>query len=282
MSGKNILLIVLLLVGVVAVAVCVREPEAASVAADPEAVDDSLSVARTDHPQASAYNLEKVIIPSATPNEEIDYEGFSVGFNPDMHQPNYVAWTLSADRTDGPYSRKDASFMLDERVNGCATLADYRNSGFDRGHLAPAADMKWSRKAMQDCHLLTNMSPQDKRLNSGAWATVEKNARTWAQRHGRLVIVAGPVLSDRLTRSIGATPVPVPERFYKVIIAPDANPPLGIAFLMPNSYVEGGAQATVTSIDKVEAVTGFDFFSELPDDIEAQAESMESLRLWNK
>lgn len=227
-------------------------------------------------------SFEQVIIPDDIPNIMLDYEGFSVGFNPEMHQPNYVVWTLEPDETAGDNSRTNAQFMADPQVDGCASLTDYRNSGFDRGHMAPAADMKWSEKAMADCHYLTNMCPQDKRLNSGAWATIEKNARKWALKYGPLVIVCGPVLSDRLTRSIGVTPVPVPERFFKVILAPHANPPMGIGFIMPNSYVEGGAQSTVVSIDDVEAVTGFDFFSELPDDIENEVEKQNKLRVWNK
>lgn len=135
---------------------------------------------------------------------------------------------------------------------------------------------------MMPCHLLTNMCPQDKRLNSGAWATVEKNTRKWVQKHGTLVIVAGPVLTDKLTRTIGKSKIPVPERFFKAIIAPDANPPLGIAFIMPNGYIEGGAQSAVASIDQVEAITGFDLFSALPDSIENEIESQNSLRIWNK
>lgn len=229
----------------------------------------------------ACYNLEKVVFSDTIPNVTLDYEGFTVEFNPEMHQPNFVVWTLTPEHTDGPFSRSDAQFLPDDKVRGCATLADYRYSGFDRGHMAPAADMKWSAKAMSDCHLLTNMSPQDKSLNSGAWATVEKNARKWALKHGRLVIVAGPILSDVMPRSIGETPVPVPERFFKVILAPDAQEPLGIGFVMPNSYVEGGAQATVVSIDEVEEITGFDFFSELPDDIENKVERQDKLRLWN-
>lgn len=225
---------------------------------------------------------EEVIIPHNLSNQILEYEGFTVGFNPEMHQPNYVVWTLDPDETDGAVSRSNAKFQQDEKVRGCASLADYKNSGFDRGHMAPAADMKWSEKAMADCHYLTNICPQDKRLNAGAWSTIESNARKWALKHGPLVIVCGPILSDKMTRSIGQTPVPVPERFFKVIIAPYAEKPMGIGFIMPNSYVEGGAQSTVVSIDQVEQITGFDFFSELPDDIENDVESKAKLREWNR
>lgn len=265
------LLIVLLLVAAAVVAFIPLE------GSGPDA--GAVSQPTTEHVVAAP---EKVDIPGDIPNVVLNYEGFTVGFNPKMHQPNYVVWTLEPEETDGDNSRSTAQFQADETVDGCATLYDYKNSGFDRGHMAPAADMKWSEQAMADCHLLTNMCPQDKRLNSGAWATVEKNSRKWAQKHGALTIVAGPILSDRLKRKIGTTPVPVPERFFKVIVAPHADPPLGIGFIMPNGYVEGGAEATVVSIDQVEEITGFDFFSELPDSIENIIESQAKLRLWNK
>ena len=205
-----------------------------------------------------------------------------MAFNSLTPQTIYVVWTLDPSETDGPYTRKNARFTFDKNVRGCARIDDYRNSGFDRGHMAPAADMKWSEKAMADCHVLTNICPQAKQLNAGAWATVETNSRKWARRFGPLVIIAGPVLTDRLTRNLGKSEIPVPERFFKVILAPEAAPPMGIGFLMPNSYVEGGAQATAVSIDEVEAVTGFDFFHNLPDDIENQVESQCKYRQWNK
>ena len=272
------LLIALLIIGAMAAAYAFER------AGSPDTASDSIAA---DSPSKNGSmppysELEKVVMPPDVDNRMLNYRGFTVAFNPSKPQPNYTVWTLEPEETDGPYSRKDANFMPDDNVEGSATLADYRNSGFDRGHMAPAADMKWSKQAMNDCHLLTNMCPQDNRLNAGAWATVEKNARKWALRHGPLVIVAGPVLSDRMPRTIGTSKIPVPERFFKVILAPKADPPMGIAFIMPNEYVEGGAQATVTSIDEAEAVTGFDFFAALPDDIEADVEKQNSLRSWNK
>lgn len=272
------LLIALLIIGAIAAAYAFERAGSIDTASDSIDSDDLSK----NSSMPSYTELEKVVMPPDVDNRMLNYRGFTVAFNPSKHQPNYTVWTLEPEETDGPYSRKDASFMPDDNVEGSATLADYRNSGFDRGHMAPAADMKWSKQAMNDCHLLTNMCPQDNRLNAGAWATVEKNARKWALRHGPLVIVAGPVLSDRMPRSIGSSKIPVPERFFKVILAPKADPPMGIAFIMPNAYVEGGAQATVTSIDEAEVVTGFDFFAALPDDIEAEVEKQNSLRSWNK
>lgn len=231
---------------------------------------------------ASARELMSVRMPASTPSQIIDYEGFTMSFNPDMRQPNWVAWELTADESQATdYARTDADFAPDPAVDGCAQLDDYRDSGYDRGHLCPAGDMRWSRQAMHDCFLLTNMSPQRNALNAGAWKNLEEKCRQWAVRDSALVIICGPVLTDRLTSSIGSG-VAVPERYFKVILAPYANPPRGIAFIMPNGHVNGGMQGAAVSIDEVEAVTGYDFFSSLPDDIEADVEAQCNFPRWSR
>lgn len=275
MKARHWIIIVLLLGAVVAVALGFdTQDHGHSATADAHQPEVSAAM-------PSPESLTAVELPAGTPAQMLHYTGFDVCFNASAHQPNYSAWVLTPERTDGPHTREEVDFAPDPDVDGCPTLADYKNSGFDRGHMAPAADMKWSREAMAHCHYLTNMCPQANTLNAGAWATVEKSARKWTEKHGPLVIVAGPVLSDRLTRTIGGSRIPVPERFFKVILAPEADPPMGIGFIMPNGYVEGGAQATVVSIDRVEAVTGYDFFSALPDNVETAVEAQASLRMWN-
>lgn len=232
-------------------------------------------------PLTSVDSILYVETPDTLPRIDKAYTGFNVSFNPKMHLPNYVAWQLTTDKaTANNTDRKSSRFMADYDVEGCATTDDYRRSGYDRGHMAPAGDMKWSQEAMDDCHYLTNIIPQDKYVNGRPWATVEKQCRQWAQKYGDIYIVAGPVLSDYMPLSIGKTPVPVPERIFKVIVAPHANPPRGIAFLMPNHQFDGGAQATVTTIDHIEQITGFDFFHFLPEKLQQDIESQQSLASW--
>lgn len=232
-------------------------------------------------PLDSTVDMLYVRVPAVLANSDVDYTGFRVGFNAGKHVPNYVAWELTAERTEGAYSRKGVPFQADADVDGCAVTADYRRSGFDRGHMAPAADMKWDSVAMIQCHYLTNIAPQAQQLNTGAWNRLENLCRKWARRYGRIFIVAGPVLTDSLTRHIGRTGVVVPDRYFKVVVAPDAQPPMGIGFMMPNAYVEGGVQQTAMSIDNVEAITGLDFFSALPDSVEADVEAQTSFHQWN-
>lgn len=234
------------------------------------------------HAPEAAEQLMEVRMPQGTQSVMIDYEGFTMSFNPAMHQPNWVAWELTRDESQAEqFTRKDADFAPDSNVDGCAQLDDYRGSGYDRGHMCPAGDMRWSLQGMKDCFLLTNMSPQKNALNAGAWKNLEEKCREWAVRDSALIIICGPVLTDRLTRTIGSG-VPVPERYFKVILAPYADPVRGIAFIMPNSRVNGGMQAAAVSIDDVEEITGFDFFSSLPDDIEAQVEADCNFPRWSR
>ena len=224
--------------------------------------------------------MRTVITNSALPEQKVQYLGMTVSFNGDMHVPNWVAWELTADKATGTEPRSN-SFVTDKWVDGCASTEDYRGSGYDRGHMAPAADMKWSPKAMEQSFMLTNICPQDHALNAGAWKKLEEKCRVWATVDSVIYIVAGPVLTDRPDEYIGQTGVAVPKRFFKVIVAPYSNPPQGIGFVMPNGKVKGGMQACAMSIDEVEQLTGHDFFSELPDDLEANIESQCHFNQWS-
>lgn len=224
--------------------------------------------------------LAEVIIPDEQPEIKAEYTGFKVSFNPERHIPNYVAWELTGAETEGT-SPRSSRFFQDPDVYGCATPDDYRNSGFDRGHMAPAADMKWSEQAMTDSHVMTNICPQNHALNSGRWSTLEKKCRQWAQRDSALWIICGPVLTDYLPQTIG-NGVSVPRRFFKVILAPYATPMRAIAFVMPNSYTDEQLEHLACTVDQVEEITGYDFFSCLPDSIENSIENSADLRTWNR
>lgn len=210
-----------------------------------------------------------------------NYEGFTVSFNPANHTPDWAGWELLNSETSGEFSRNN-KFWQDDSLTGCPTSADYSNSGYDRGHLCPAADQKWSEKAMKDCFVMANMCPQDHALNAGAWQTLEKKERIWAQRDSALVIVAGPIYSDTDTKRIGDAGVRIPSAFFKVILAPYIENPRAIGFIFPNMTSPGNMENYSMTVDEVESVTGFDFFSSLPDEIENKVESAKSFTEWNR
>lgn len=233
-----------------------------------------------DKPVSHIAGLDRVVTDPGAAEYLVDYTGMNVSFNPRAHVPNWVAWELTREETAGDVPRTQ-KFVTDESVPGCADPWDYSYSGYDRGHMAPAGDMKWSKKAMDESFYMTNICPQLNSLNSGAWRTLEEKCRVWAQADSAIVIVAGPVLTDKLTETIGDSHVVVPERFFKVILSPYSNPPRGIGFIMNNGKVAGGMQKAAVSIDEVEALTGHDFFSALPDEVENAVESQCNFNYWS-
>ena len=128
----------------------------------------------------------------------------------------------AAEQLQASVNRTD-DFRADEAVaTGSAALEDYRGSGYDRGHMAPAAAMAWSVEIMSESFLLSNISPQDPDFNRGIWRDLEAMVRDWAVLHGEVFVVTGPVLSEQLP-SIGPNEVSVPESYYKVVV--DLRPP---------------------------------------------------------
>lgn len=210
----------------------------------------------------------------------ISYPGMEVSFNSRMHVPNWVAWELTADEAAGDEPRYN-KFYCDPDVEGCPETYDYSYSGYDRGHMAPAGDMKWSADAMRSSFSLANICPQAKSLNTGAWKRLEEKCRTWAQADSSIIIVCGPILNDPIREFIGDSRVAVPKRFFKVILSPRADPIRSIGFIMPNDKVPGGLQAAAVSVDEVERITGHDFFSALPDSIENIVEAQCDFHFWS-
>lgn len=226
-----------------------------------------------------AKGLLDVKLPAGTPSQIKHYTGFSLSFNSRNHTPNYVAWELLPHETEGSQPRYN-KFWTDSDIDGCPETSDYTRSGYDRGHMCPAADQKWSEQAMVDCFALSNITPQDHALNSGAWSTLEKKERLWARSSDGLVIVAGPIYTESDKATIGASRVRVPSAFFKALLAPRANPPRAIAFVYPNMHSPGNMANYAMSIDQLEQLTSFDLFAALPDSIEQNVESTYNFNQW--
>lgn len=218
--------------------------------------------------------------PDDIPSQIKDYVGFRVSFNRDNHTPNWVAWELTAAEADGEVPRYN-KFWCDEEIAGCSETRDYTRSGFDRGHMCPAGDNKISEQMMIDCFTMANICPQAHSLNTGAWKTLENKERLWAQRDGNIVIVAGPIYEPSDCTRIGETGVRVPSAFFKVLIEPYSSTPGGIGFIYPNMSSPGDMYNYAMTIDQVEDITGFDFFRQLPDELENEIESR-TPRQWKK
>ena len=236
---------------------------------------------QSDSPKASSYgDLLDVKMDPDIPSQLKDYCSFRVSFNKENHTPNWSAWTLTAadlQENVGRYNK----FWTDDDIIGCANTKDYTHSGYDRGHLCPAADNKLNAERMKSCFTMANICPQDGQLNSHAWKTLETKERKWAKNIGDLVIVAGPLYTSADKQRIGETGVRVPSAFFKVIIAPYRNEPMGIGFIYPNMYSPGDMYIYAMTIDEVEKQTGYDFFYYLPDEIEDNIEAQQP-KQWRK
>ena len=230
--------------------------------------------------EIQAQGLTEVKLPSGMKNVVCQYSGFTSYFNPETHIPNCVAYEIIESETTGDEPRKK-SFEADHTIDGCAESSDYRNSGYDRGHMAPAADMKWSKEAMEESFLMTNICPQVKSLNSGIWHRLEQRVREWAARDSSIIVVCGPIFTPgKPVEQIGEIGVAVPHRFFKALYAPGRN--IGIAFIFDNDKVKGELRKYAVTIDSVERETGLDLFYNLPDDIENEVENQCNYKLWEK
>jgi len=158
----------------------------------------------------------------------------------------------------------EADYFL-KKLQGDGVTYDYDGFGYDRGHLAPSADFRWSAKALSESYFYSNMSPQRPNFNRVSWAELEGKIRGYIFDHPKtqLYVVTGPILKDNLPvieRSINK--VSIPEQYFKVIL--DLKNEQAIGFLMPNHEADKPLKEYAVSIDEIEALTGLDFFNKIP------------------
>lgn len=199
----------------------------------------------------------------------VKHIGYTLSYSEVHEQAKWVAYVLTAEETSRIVKRSN-KFKVDPEVKtGSAEDADYKHSGYDRGHLAPAADMGWSSIAMQESFFYSNMSPQIPAFNRGIWKTLEELVRQWAIENSALLIVTGPILEDNLPK-IGPNGVSVPRYYYKVIVDYIEPEIKGIGFIIPNEGSNETLQNFAVPIDSVQRVTRINFFAKIP--IEQQKE----------
>lgn len=204
----------------------------------------------------------------------IKHIGYTLSYDADFKTPQWVAWELTAEEAEGTVPRAK-KFLPDPDVRGAkAYHSDYTHSGYDRGHMAPAADMKWSEEAMQESFYLSNVCPQNQNLNRGDWKDLEELEREWAARYGAVSIAAGPIYRSARPERIGANKVAVPDAFFKVLLVDYPKQPKAYGFIFENKAGSRKLEYYQRTVDEIEQTTGMDFFSALPDDLETEIESV--------
>lgn len=224
----------------------------------------------------SSANLQ----PTSTTGVIVTHNFYSLSYNEQYEQAEWVAYELKKEQITNK-NFKRPYFINDSKVKTkSAYYKNYKNSGYDRGHLCPAGDRKFSKEAFDETFLTSNISPQKHDFNSGIWNRLEQKTRYWAQKHDRLYVVTGGVLKDNL-KTIGSDKVAVPNYFYKIILDNTEPEIKAIAFLMPHKDSEKGLYKFVVSIDEIEELTGIDFFPALPDELENNLEKSKSYAKWS-
>ena len=207
-------------------------------------------------------------IPRGVANQVLQYQSIRVNFNPSLRIPNCVAYELTATMVDmadapGHENRKNYNYARDPKVKECPENWEYRGSGYSRGHMAPAMDMRWDKTAMAQCFYMTNMCPQDTKLNNDHWRVLEEKVHRWAKRDKRILVFTGPIMGKSPKR-IGKNKadIAVPDAFFKVLYAPDQG--RAIAFIYPNQPSPGSISKYAVTVAEVERRTGLTFSSAIP------------------
>jgi len=245
--------------------------------------------------QRISQNISKNGLPKLIEGEElINHHAMSLVYSEKHEQAKWVAHIITSDILKGSVGRTN-DFRVDPKVSTGSTIEqdyflkelradstyEYDGFGYDRGHLAPSADFRWSKKALSESYFYSNMSPQAPEFNRGKWAELEGILRAYIAQHPttQLQVVTGPILTDDLPsikRSVNK--VSIPKLYFKVAI--DIKNERGIAFIMPNKEINYPISSFAVSIDKVEEETGLDFFHALADGVEDKLEQQKNVKEW--
>jgi len=227
-------------------------------------------------------SVEAFNLPVETGNQIIIRPFYTLSYNETHEQADWVAYTIYPFPDSIRVKRKDA-FREDPIVDsGSATLKDYKNSGYDRGHLAPAKVMSYSKESMSASFFMSNMSPQvGAGFNRGIWRFLEAQVYDWSKESDSLYVVTGPVF-DKPLGSIGVNNVTVPSHYYKTIIRFKNDEITGIGFLLKNEKSKKSFLNYATSIDSIEKVTGIDFYHKMDALLQTKVEANKNLNTFYK
>lgn len=225
-------------------------------------------------------NTNEFFLPTSTTGQIVHHEHYSLSYSETHEQAEWVAYELKTSHLSNT-NFKRPYFEIDKAVKtGAAHWRNYKQSGYDRGHLCPAGDRRFSKEAHDETFLTSNISPQEHQFNAGIWNTLEQKVRYWASKYDGVFVVTGGVLKGNM-KTIGDEDVSVPNQFYKVLIDTNTGNTKMIAFLIPHIDSNQPLYKFVVPVDEVEALTGIDFFAELDDSIENKLEASSSYKGWS-
>jgi len=225
-------------------------------------------------------NTNSYFLPTSTTGQIVHHQNYSLSYSERYEQAEWVAYELKAAHLSST-NHKRPYFEIDKTVKtGAAHWRNYKKSGYDRGHLCPAGDRRFSKEAHDETFLTSNISPQEHKFNAGVWNRLEQKVRYWARKNDGVFVVTGGVLINGLS-TIGDEDVSVPNQFYKVILDNTNGKIKVLAFLMNHQNSDLPLYKFVVSVDEVEVLTGIDFFQQLEDSLENKLEASSSYKSWS-
>ncbi|MFK5973336.1 MAG: DNA/RNA non-specific endonuclease [Flavobacteriaceae bacterium] len=224
-------------------------------------------------------DIPAYFMPSSTTGDLVEHSHFKLSYSEAYEQAEWVAYILK--RSHLTYDDRERPYFIEDPKlkTKSADWRNYKGSGYDRGHLCPAGDRRFSKWAYDETFYTSNISPQDKDFNAGVWQRLERQVRQWAKKHKTLFVVTAGVL-ERGLEGIGEEDVAVPRYFYKIVARGYKNKLHVIAFLMPSHESTRPLRQFAVSVDRIEKMTGIDFFHELPDEVEEEIEKDIDIDAW--
>jgi endonuclease G len=218
-------------------------------------------------------------LPTSTTKQVIKHSYYALSYNEKYEQAEWVSYFLRS-QNEGIGHYKRPRFINDPKVTTeSADTDNYKKSGYDRGHLCAAADMRFSKTAYDETFYTSNISPQKHNFNGGIWKLLEEKSRYWATKYNGIYVVTGGILHKGLP-TIGSEKVAIPNYFYKILYCNFKGKNKMVAFLMPSVKSKDPLYKFVVSVDSVEKMTGIDFFPQLNDAIEKELESKSDYKAW--
>jgi endonuclease G, mitochondrial len=225
---------------------------------------------------------ETFALPEYNKNDKyvIKHDFYTLHYRPEHGQADWVAYRLEGKETEGAEGRDN--FRPDPKLGAESPMPnDYTSTGFDRGHLAPAADFKFSKDAQIQCFYMSNMSPQAPELNRGIWKILEDKVRTWAKQRDEVYVVAGGILEKGLKKIGKKIKISVPKYYYKIILdmSNKKNPDI-ICFMFENKGGYERLESYIVTMEEIEKRTGINFFPKLPSDIARKVKKAKYTKGW--
>ena len=199
----------------------------------------------------------------------LDHKYFKVFYDPQIRLARYVVYTFDAEKFKSKKVARKNSFrtdpMLVEKNIPYAKPSEYKNSGFDQGHMAPFNDFSYSDEAGRETFVMSNMEPQTGTLNRNSWKQIEAQVHKWGCGEKRIIVITGPIITDKmqaLKSGLG-----IPNDFFKIVID-DTPPRKAIGFVYHQSDdSKVKYKSRITKVTEIEKVTGEKFEDQVVDDV---------------